>query len=65
MSKLKSYEIDAVTDKVMELLKEEWSAFKVLSFTLWNFAAFLKDSEVLVLSSRNISYTPRSGFAIL
>jgi hypothetical protein len=25
MSKLKSYEIDAVTDKVMELLKEEWS----------------------------------------
>ena len=25
MSKLKSYEIDAVTDKVMELLRKEWS----------------------------------------
>jgi uncharacterized protein YihD (DUF1040 family) len=25
MSKLKGYEIEAVTDKVMELLKEEWS----------------------------------------
>jgi hypothetical protein len=45
MSKLKSYEIDAVTDKVMELLKEEWSK-KQPTFTKENKERLVLEAKI-------------------
>jgi hypothetical protein len=45
MSKLKSYEIDAVTDKVMALLKEEWSK-KQPTFTKENKERLVLEAKI-------------------
>ena len=60
MSKLKSYEIDAVTDKVMGLLKEEWSK-KQPTFTKENkerlaLEAKINELETELQELRDLSY---------